>query len=199
MQLQILKKTEDFSTEIFTKNVNPIFVFHNLQHTQMVVNAAEEILKYYKLNCNEKFIILLAAWFHDIGFICGHAKDHETESIIIVSEFLKKQNIDSEIITKVSSCIQATRMPQSPNNLLEEILCDADLFHLGTKNFARMNELLLNEQMAYSSRPILQFEWKQQTLKFLKEHRYFTEYCQRKLELYKQVWINELKEGQLSN
>ena len=38
-----------------------------------------------------------------------------------------------ELIQRVSSCIQATRMPQSPLSQVEKIMCDADLYHLGTR------------------------------------------------------------------
>ncbi len=147
-QLKILSETEKFVKEIFRKKLNPLFVFHNLAHTKQVVNAATEIAKHYQLNDDDKFVLLLAAWFHDTGFSTGHAEEHEKESIRLASNFLL-QYTDMKIVSRVASCIMATRAPQSPQNLVEEIMCDADLYHLGTNKFRKMNVRLKKEQQAY--------------------------------------------------
>ncbi len=42
-QLQILAESKKVVTDIFKSKVNSLFVFHNLDHTEQVVNAAEEI------------------------------------------------------------------------------------------------------------------------------------------------------------
>ena len=34
-------------------------------------------------------------------------------------------------------------MPRNPNNILEEIICDADLYHLGTNDFDKKGELYI--------------------------------------------------------
>lgn len=147
-QLKILAEAEKFVKEIFRKKLNPLFVFHNLAHTKQVVNAAREIAAYYQLKDDDLFILLLAAWFHDTGFSAGQAEEHETESIRLASNFLLNcTNI--ETVRQVSACIQATRAPQKPQNLVEKIMCDADLYHLGTSKFRKMNSRLKREQQAY--------------------------------------------------
>jgi hypothetical protein len=42
----------------------------------------------------------------------------------------------------LESCICATKLPQRPKSLLEEIVCDADKYNLGTENFLKSDELL---------------------------------------------------------
>ena len=39
----------------------------------------------------------------------------------------------------------ATKFPRDPKNLLEQIICDADTYHLGTEEFEEMNKRMLEE------------------------------------------------------
>ncbi|HEY0749504.1 MAG TPA: HD domain-containing protein, partial [Chitinophagaceae bacterium] len=137
-QAQVLADVQDYVTDLYRKKVDGHFVFHNLDHTQRVVAAAEEMAAHYELNDEDRLVLLISAWFHDTGFTLGKAEEHEKESIRLATEYLQQRNIDQEIIQKVSSCIQATRMPQSPLSQVEKIMCDADLFHLGSDDFKRM-------------------------------------------------------------
>jgi HD superfamily phosphodiesterase len=193
---QILNEAQAYVTELFQKEVDPLFLFHNLDHTQQVVRAAEEIAAHYGLNDEDRLVLLLAAWFHDTGFSNGQAEEHEKESILLATEFLLSQNVDGEIILRVSSAIQATRMPQSPLSQVEKIMCDADLYHLGTQDFKKMNACLKTEQEAYFKREFGKKEWRQRNIDFLEAHQYFTDYCQQKLEPQKQQWIKELRKKQ---
>ncbi len=193
---QILEHTREYVTELYKTKVDPKFVFHNLDHTQQVVMAAEEIAAHYVLNADDRFVLLLAAWFHDTGFRTGHPEEHEKESIRLATDFLQQQHVDAEVIHRVSSCIQATRMPQSPLSLVEKIMCDADLYHLGTADFKKMNLSLRLEQQAYGGKEIPKKEWRQRNIEFLESHQYFTDYCQRKLEPQKQAWIRQLRKKQ---
>ncbi|MBD0287802.1 MAG: HD domain-containing protein, partial [Flavisolibacter sp.] len=195
-QQQVLAEVQSFVTELFRTKVDPKFVFHNLQHTRQVVAAASEMAAYYNLKDDDHFILLLAAWFHDTGFSTGQAEEHERESIRLATDFLEHRNISPEIIQRVSSCIQATRMPQSPLSIVEKILCDADLYHLGTDDFKRMNENLKAEQETYFKTEFSKKEWRQRNIEFLETHQYFTDYCQQKLEPKKQEWLRQLSKRQ---
>jgi predicted metal-dependent HD superfamily phosphohydrolase len=148
-QINQLDEAKAYVSEVFQKKVAPGFVFHNLGHTESVVAAAGEMATFYGLNDEDNFVLLLAAWFHDTGFSSGKAEDHEKESIRIATEFLQSHNVDNEIIQRVSSAIQATRMPQSPLSQVEKILCDADLFHLGGTDYKKMSQQLKEEQEIY--------------------------------------------------
>lgn len=195
-KVQLLTTARTSVAELFQKSVDPKFTFHNLNHTQQVVHAASEIATHYKLNEEDREALLLAAWFHDTGFKSGHPEDHETESIRLATEFLQQHGADAGLIQRVSSCIQATHMPQSPLSQIEKILCDADLYHLGTADFKKMNQQLRLEQEAYFGKPISKREWRQRNLEFLESHHYFTDYCQQKLEPHKQEWIRKLRKRQ---
>lgn len=195
-QLQIVTEAGKFVAEIFKSKVNPFFVFHNLEHTIQVVTAAEEIEGYYQLNNDDQFVLFLSAWFHDTGFSSGHAEEHEKESIKLVKEFLSSRIADQGMIIRIAACIQATHMPQQPLNLVEKIICDADLFHLGTNLFSERSKLLRKELRAYYKSDFADDEWRQRNIEFLKSHNYFTGYCRQKLEPVKQEWIEKLQSNQ---
>jgi len=195
-QQHIIADVKKVVTEIFEQRVNPLFVFHNIEHTRQVADAAEAIANFYQFNENEKFILLGSAWFHDTGFSTGHIEGHELESQKIAANFLQDYTINEEVTSQILSCIQATQMPQNPKNGLQKIICDADLFHLGTIQFNRRTELLRTELQAYYKKEISYEEWQQGNIEFLISHNYFTGYCQQKLEPVKQIWLNRLQNNQ---
>ena len=86
----------------------------------------------------------------------------------------------------------ATKWPQCPTNLTEQILCDADLFHLGTENFAAKNKLLRQELNQLFEKKISKKEWREKNIFFLQQHRYFTDYARTHLEPVKQRHLQEL-------
>ena len=193
---QLAPAARAYVTELFQKSVDPKFTFHNLHHTQQVVAAAAEIAAYYNLSEPDRDVLLLAAWFHDTGFKSGHPEEHEKESIRLATDFLQQHGADADLVQRVSSSIQATRMPQSPLSQVEKILCDADLYHLGTGDFKKMTLQLRQEQETYFGKEISKREWRQRNLEFLESHQYFTDYCQQKLEPQKQEWIRQLRKKQ---
>lgn len=178
---QLLAAARTYVTDIFQHKVNPEFVFHNLEHTEDVVEASSQIADYYRLHEEDRLVLLLAAWFHDAGYSSGQAEGHEEVSAQMATQFLHGRQVSENIIQRVASCIQATHMPQSPVSLIEKILCDADLFHLSTEDFKARNQLLKQEREATLGHRIDKKEWRKGNIAFLQQHRYFTEYGQETL------------------
>jgi HD superfamily phosphodiesterase len=181
-QEQILSAARNYVTETYVHKVKPEFVFHNLDHTEDVAEACSRMADHYQIKEDDRFILMLAAWFHDTGYSLGNAAGHEDESVRIATEFLSAHNVDETTIQKVSSCIRATKMPQSPVSQIEKILCDADLFHLATEDFKARNQLLKQEQESVLGHKIDKKDWKKNNIQFLRNHKYFTEYGQQVLE-----------------
>jgi hypothetical protein len=86
---------------------------------------------------------------------------------------------------QVLACIDATKMPQKPINKLGGILCDADLFHLGTEEFNNISSLLRSEMEVLCGEEYTDIEWLEKNEKFLSEHTYKTDYAFQKLNLQK--------------
>src|SRR3954465_11124149 len=96
-QEQILSSARHFVTELYTHQVKPEFVFHNLEHTEGVADAASPMADYYKLGDEDRFVLMLAAWFHDTGYSSGRAEGHEEVSVQIATDFLHKHHVDETI------------------------------------------------------------------------------------------------------
>lgn len=121
---------------------------------------------------------MAAAWFHDVGYLFTTPKLHEAKGADVAALFLVQQDVPDPLITHVQDCILATRMPQAPHNLLEQILCDADLFHFGNIDFQHSTRLLHLEVEALNGQAISDYAWNQQTSQLLKCHQYFTSFAQ---------------------
>lgn len=166
--------------------------FHNDVHIQEVCDAAKTIAEHYKLEEREYAIVLIAACFHDTGYFDGGYVDHELRGANLATSFLKEKGMDNEFINATRNCILATRLPQSPKNLLEEIVSDADMFHFGIDSFKTRNKLMRKEVEAFGGK-VNKNEWLKNTIKLLEEHHYHTEYCRNLLEKKKQQNIEWLK------
>ncbi len=68
-------------------------------------------------------------------------------------------------------------MPQNPTNKLEEIICDADLSHLGRTSFMEESKLLRLEREQLSSEVVSDLDWLERTEQFLSQHQYFTDHA----------------------
>ncbi|HEV7334004.1 MAG TPA: Pycsar system effector family protein [Flavisolibacter sp.] len=182
----LLGAARAYVTDVFQHKVNPEFVFHSLEHTEDVVEACSHMANHYQLHDEDRLVLMLAAWFHDTGYSAGRAEGHEDVSVHIATQFLTGHQVDDTTIQRVASCIQATKMPQSPVSLIEKILCDADLFHLSTEDFKARNQLLKQERESMLGHKIDKKEWRKSNIQFLTSHRYFTDYGQEFLEPKKQ-------------
>ena len=123
----------------------------------------------------------MAAWWHDVGYLSGTPENHEMRSVDQVKSFLEKHHASPEFLAKVEGCILATKMPQRPTNLIEKIICDADLFHFGKPDFMDNTRMLRQEIEKISGATIKGSEWRNSTIRLLESHEYFTEYARETL------------------
>ncbi len=189
----LLQEAQSYVTGLLESKLSKSIKFHTLQHTQEVVSAAERIADHYQLTEDDRLPLYIAAWFHDTGYTGGVARDHESLSISIASEFLNHHNVSEEFKNQVIGCINATRMPQAPTNTIERILCDADLFHLGTDQFDEKNRLLREEIQEFGGEDLSKKEWRKRNIEFLLAHNYFTTFGREKLQPAKDIHLFELK------
>lgn len=190
----LIGSAESFVRHIFDEQVPAAYLYHDLHHTLAVVAAVGMISSGYQLPDREQEALQLAAWFHDTGYSRVY-EDHEFASAQIATDFLRARQVDEEMIGLVTGCILATRMPQSPKSLIEEILCDADLYHLGTDAFETETKLLRKELNTAFGKDISKKDWKKNNLYFLQQHQYFTSFAKQHLDPVKQSHLQELLKG----
>ncbi len=173
----ILAKTEAFTVDLLSTELDPKYLYHNLKHTQRVVKSTQELLDAHILEDKEKEVLLLAAWLHDTGYTKGH-KEHESSSCEIAKEFLEKEGYDKESIQQVQDCIMATQMVYEPKNLSEQIIRDADASHFAQKSYIETCELLREELSLLGVAEYSYKDWMEQNIKmFSKQHRFYTDYA----------------------
>lgn len=196
-QSMLLPEAQTFVNDLFLNKVSKSIRFHSIEHTMDVVSASMKMAEFYQLAEEDRLILSLAAWFHDTGYSSGKADDHEAVSLEIATDFLKSHNADPILVHRVTSAIAATRLPQTPNNHLEQILCDADLFHLGTDEFKEKSRLLRQEFKTFSKIEISKKQWRKQNIIFLESHKYFTTYGREKLQPEKERHLLDLKKKEI--
>lgn len=177
----VVNSVEEMVRAFFSSGICKSYCYHNEIHTEMVVSAVKEMAEYYKLQESEVFILVAAAWFHDLGYADGGADNHEERSARVARNFLENQNVSEDLILQVEKCILATKMPQKPQNLLEQIICDADFYHLGSPNFIERNKLMFEEFEKVGEKQLDKEKWRLSTITLFANHTYHTSYAQEKL------------------
>ncbi|HEX5551716.1 MAG TPA: Pycsar system effector family protein [Chitinophagaceae bacterium] len=190
----LLLQVETFARSFFTSHPDKRFVYHNLQHTEGVVKAAAEIANHFQLDEKEYCIVVSAAWFHDLGYFVLPG-NHEAEGAALARTFFENAGTDSALSDAVCACILATRLPQRPETLLEKILCDADLFHLGTADFPEVNKRMRKEAELVKGKAISGKKWRKETIVFLETQHYWTDYCRLLLNDEKNLHLQRLKDS----
>lgn len=193
MNDKLIQEVETFANNYFNENDLEKLVYHDMYHTVEVVKAVKMIGVGNNLTDEEMEIVIISAWFHDLGYIDSRL-DHEAISADLAVSFLTKNNYPFEKIEKVKSCILATKTSKIPQNVLEEVLCDADLIHMAKKSFIERSELLKSEFENFEGRSISANEWNEKTKKFVIQHEYFTPYAKEKYTTKKLGNIIKLKE-----
>lgn len=189
----IIESAQTYIVARYQELPHPNLVYHNLEHTRQVVAAAEQIAAHYRLEEQDLLVVYVACWFHDLGYLMGETKYHEEKGAELAKEFLDIQQIPANIQEQVTGCIMATKMPQNPHTLLEQIVCDADLFHLGLKDFKQRSRLLREEMELTSGTEIPAAVWNRGSLRLQEEHHFHTAYCKALLQSQKEENIAKLR------
>lgn len=166
--------------------------YHGLHHTLDVFQSSAEIAKKEGIGGDDLILLKTAALFHDSGFTRTY-QNHEAAGCEIAQECLPKFGYSPAQIEKIKGMIMATRIPQTPHNHLEKILCDADLYYLGRKDFYSIGDSLFKE---FLHQGIVSDEvsWNELQVKFLSSHSYFTETAINKRQAKKDKHLQEVKE-----
>jgi len=191
MANNIYKLVEEHVTNLFETNKKPRLFYHTLEHTQETVKRAKEIAAHYKLSEKEMLAVYIAAWFHDTGRIFTGPENHEEKSAELMKSFMDINCPDAELIQVIDGCILATKRAATPTTIPQQILSDADTYHLGTKEFKRTNKQVRKEMLMEKSISKEEFDIK--TLEFLESHKYYTSYCKELLNKGKEENIERLR------
>ncbi|MEO6850299.1 MAG: HD domain-containing protein [Mucilaginibacter sp.] len=185
------KRACNFILSKLQKELPAHLLYHSINHTTDVYRAAERIAKGEGITNDERKLLLTAASFHDSGFLKAR-EGHETESCNLARRYLPGYNYNAVEIELICGMIMATKLPQSPHTLLEEILCDADLDYLGRDDFFLLSNILFSELhtecLIKGER-----EWNMEQAEFMGNHHYFTHTSVKTRQANKEHYIKLVK------
>jgi len=166
--------------------------YHGIAHTLNVLKVCNQYIHREKIPAHKAKLLRIAALLHDIGFteVSG---EHESRSALMAEAMMSRLGFPKEDIGIVKRLILATKIPQSPKNLLDKVICDADLDYLGRDDFKKISDKLYKEIKA-SSPGFTKNEWNLRQIAFLESHSYHTEFARKNRQPKKEARIRELKQ-----
>ena len=170
----ITDKAREYVEILFSEKLSKEYVYHNYTHTSEVVATSVDLANKLNLADDDIEILILAALFHDSGYILGY-ENHEEEGGRICQAFLSQNNYPEDKLNKVIKCIHVTKFDRKPENILEEIIKDADLIHIGKKGSNSKAELLRLELLNTRNINVNEIEWIKVNLDFITKHEFYTQ------------------------
>jgi uncharacterized protein len=192
-----LAKAERFILKKLRKELPAHLCYHSFFHMKDVLFAAMRIAADEGVEGEDAMLLRTATLYHDAGFIV-QSKDHEEIGCGIVKQTLPKFDYTEEQINIICGIIKATKIPQSPNNLLEEIICDADLDYLGREDFWIISNNFYKELNNFNE--LNERDWYKLEIDFFEQHHYFTPSVIKLRAQKKEEHLKEIKQlfGRLS-
>ncbi len=185
-------KAEKFIVKLLEEELPTNLYYHALNHTLDVCNAAEQIGKAEGITSEDLHIIKTAALFHDAGFTTQYEKN-EAIGCKMAEKYLPDFGYSSKQIAMVCQLIMATQIPTNPQNIFEQIICDADLDYLGRDDFETIANSLYRE-LYERNKVSTKNDWDKLQIAFLSNHRYYTPYSKQAREKNKQKHLQKLVE-----
>jgi uncharacterized protein len=188
------EQAKQYALQRLERELSPNLVYHSISHTRDdVVPAVERLANMEKINGESLSLLLTAAWFHDLGYT-EQRQYHELISARIAVKELPGFGYTEEQVEIVRWAILATALPQAPQDLLEQILTDADLDVLGREDLIPRNDDLRRELLSFGQE-FTDLEWCRSQIRFLEAHTYFTASAHSLRDAGKSKNIHILKES----
>lgn len=173
------------------RELSPKLTYHGLHHTLDVLRITIELCKLENIEGEDLTLLKTAALYHDCGFTIDN-KEHEKIGCKIARDTLPGFHYTEEQIDRICSMIMATKIPQSPKNKMEQILCDADLDYLGRDDFYTIANSLFIELKNFQILQDIE-SWNRIQVSFLDNHQFFTPTNRGRRRPQKTKYLDELK------
>lgn len=136
-------------------------------------------------------MVMVAAWFCDLGYYTD-TLEHQQAGAELARSFLQEEEAEEVDIKAVTDCLLATKPPQNPTTLLEQIVCDAQLYYLVSDKYTEKAKLLRKETQRLHQTQVDKTEWTKQQVQWLASHQFHTEYFREHQSKRKQLNIELL-------
>ncbi len=165
--------------------------YHNVKHTVDVVTEVELIGWAEGLDDEGILLLKTAALFHDAGHTISY-DEHEFHGTELVREILPGYGYSEGQIEQICKIIMATKLPPKPQDIFQEIICDADLDYLGRSDMIPVSNTLYKE-LSEQNKIGTMNDWNKLQVKFISAHTYFTKTAQSLREVNKQKQIERIR------
>ena len=192
INLSHLTLVEAHVRELYS-NISPVFHYHSLEHTLTVVHATREIGQHESLTEHEQLIAETAAWFHDVGYARSNVR-HEELSSFRSTLVLTRMGVSFDDMELIEGCILVTQLGSEPKNQMQDVLCDADMYHLTMDDFWLWSGRLRREWQETQGLKMTNAEWTLNNIRFMGSVKMRTGYGQNVLLPRIQANIIKLEE-----
>jgi adenylate cyclase len=192
IQLLRLQDLEEYIMDRMSKELPDKLLYHNIQHTGHVFRQVELLGQGEQVSQEELLLLKSAALLHDLGYI-DTFDNHETRSVEYAREILPLYRFKENQIDDICNLIMATKIPFSPSNLLEKIICDANLDHLGRADFLIQSDRLFQEYLL-NNKIKNKKEWNLMQIKLLENHEFYTETARKMQEISMEQQIENIQQ-----
>ncbi len=166
---------EQYVTKLF-ENGRKDLIYHDINHTKTVVAKVEQACDDLKLTTEARLIILVAAWFHDVGYLEKYS-NHEEQSVQEFKKYARSIDADeSKVNEKIIGCIRATEMKAIPTNDLEKLLKDIDIAYALYTDFQQEGNKLRQELEVVKNCTYENIDWNHSQKQFLKKIEFMSKY-----------------------
>lgn len=174
--MEVIEKVKLHVIDFFEKHPKQKLVFHTLEHTLSVVRSAEVIGSAEGLSESEMESLLIAAWFHDTGYLL-QLENHESASVELANAFFDQNPVSEACRKQVINAIKVTCRLTEPQNAIERVILDADVAHVADENFVSISKKLKKERTNCSECVVSFVDYWTDTLNFLKKLTFYTSYA----------------------
>jgi uncharacterized membrane-anchored protein YitT (DUF2179 family)/predicted metal-dependent HD superfamily phosphohydrolase len=184
------EQVHTFLIDKMERGLPSYLTYHDVQHTKNVIAATEHLAAGENLIGKELVLLKTAALFHDSGFLQS-PHEHEAQSCTIAKRFLPDYGYSEEQIESICRMIMTTKLPQSAEDHLSQLLCDADLYGNEYEIYAHK----LYKEFRKNKVVETEIEWQLKQAEFLSSHRYFSRTARHEREETKQKNLQYLQES----
>jgi len=192
IQLLRLLDLEEYIMDRMSKELPDKLLYHNIHHTGHVFQQVELLGQGEQVSQEDLLLLRSAALLHDLGYI-DTFDNHEIRSVEYAREILPLYRFKEKQIDDICDLIMATKLPPSPTNLLEKIICDANLDHFGRADFLIQSDRLYQEYLL-KKKIKNKKEWNLMQIKLLENHEFYTETARKLQEISMAQQIENIKQ-----
>ncbi len=171
--MEIVNKAEDYIKNLYATHPHELLLFHNFNYTTQVAKCAGKLAHEEKLEDDEIQIVLLTAWFLNIGYLFDFVNQID-QSIRVVKKFVQEQSYPEEKIEIVNKAVEIVLKNKKPENNIEKVLSDANNSIFSSEDFLLWVKYHRQERNYFVKPKITRRSFWQTMIGLLKEHEYCT-------------------------